>query len=164
MEALLLVAALVVGLILIPFGLPGTWLMVGAALLYSYLVPNGPIGLTTLIITGLLALVAEVIEFMLGGRYARKYGGSRRAAWGAILGGIVGAIVGVPIPLIGSVIGAFAGSFAGAWIAERSRGSASGAATKVATGALVGRVVATGVKVAVGLVIAVWITFAVLVA
>lgn len=162
MEALLVVAALVVGLILIPLGLPGTWLMVGAALVYSYVVPNGAIGLGTIIVTALLALVAEIIEFVSGGRYARKYGGSRRAGWGAILGGIVGAIVGVPVPVIGSVIGAFVGSFVGAWLFERSRGSATGVATKVATGALIGRVVATAVKVAIGLVIAVWITFAVL--
>ncbi len=164
MEALLLMAVLVVGLLLIPLGLPGTWLMIGGALLYSYAVPGGGIGLTTLIITSLIALGAEVVEFVSGGRYARKYGGSRRAAWGAILGGIVGAIVGVPLPVIGSMIGAFVGSFAGAWVFERSRGSAGGVATKVATGALIGRVVATAVKVAAGLAIMVWIAFAIFLA
>jgi uncharacterized protein len=163
MEALLLLAAMVVGLILIPLGLPGLWVMVGGALLYSYAVPGGGIGIWTLIALTVLAVLAEVVEFVLGGRYARKYGGSRRAGWGAILGGVAGAIVGVPVPVIGSVIGAFVGSFAGAWVAERTRGSSGGVATKVATGALIGRVVATGVKVAVGLVIAIWTMFAVLI-
>lgn len=162
MELLLLLLALVGGLMLIPFGLPGLWVMVGAALLYSYVVPGGGIGMPTLVGTVLLALVAEGAELALGGRYARKYGGSRRAEWGAIIGGVVGAIVGVPLPLIGSLIGAFVGAFAGAWVAERSRGAAVGVSTKVATGALVGRIVAAAVKVGVGVVIAVWILFAAL--
>ncbi len=160
MELLLLVLALIAGLLLIPFGLPGLWVMVGAAVLYGYAVPSGGIGTVTLVATALLATSAEVAEFMLGGRYARKYGGSRRAEWGAIIGGVVGAFVGLPIPLLGSLIGAFAGAFVGAWLAERSRGTAMGPATRVATGALVGRVVAAAVKVGVGVVIAVWIVFA----
>jgi uncharacterized protein YqgC (DUF456 family) len=162
MELLLLVLALIAGLLLIPFGLPGLWVMVGAALVYSYAVPAGGIGTVTLVATALLATGAEVAEFMLGGRYARKYGGSRRAEWGAIIGGIVGAFVGLPIPLVGSLVGAFGGAFVGAWLAERSRGTSVGPATRVATGALVGRVVAAAVKVGIGVVIGVWIVFAAL--
>jgi uncharacterized protein YqgC (DUF456 family) len=161
MELVLLVIVLLIGLLLIPFGLPGLWLMVGAALVFSYLVPAGRApGVTTLIVITLLALAAEVIEFVLGGRYARKYGGSRRAGWGAILGGLVGAVVGVPVPLIGSMIGAFIGAFAGALIAELSYGTTMGAASRVAKGALIGRAVAVAVKVAIGVVLIVWIVFA----
>src|SRR3712207_5504062 len=112
MDVLLLVAALVIGLILIPFGLPGLWLMVGAALVYSYVAPER-LGIWTILGITALAVVAEVIEFVLAGRYARKYGGSRRAGWGAIVGGMVGAIVGVPVPVLGSLVGAFVGAFAG---------------------------------------------------
>jgi uncharacterized protein YqgC (DUF456 family) len=162
MESALLVLALVVGLILVPFGLPGLWVMVGAVLLYSYVVP-GSIGLGTIIFLALLALVAEILEFSVSARYTRKYGGSRRAAWGAILGGIVGAFVGVPVPVVGSVVGAFVGSFAGALIAELSRRSDMAVATRVATGALVGRAVAAAIKVALGIVIAVWVLFALVV-
>lgn len=156
MEALLLLAALVVGLLLIPFGLPGLWVMVGAVLLHSWLVP-GQIGMITVIGVTVLAIVAEILEFLAAGRYARKYGGSRRAAWGAILGGIAGAIIGVPIPVIGSVIGAFAGSFAGALAAEMTLGSRMGDATRVATGALIGRAVATALKVAIGVALLAWV-------
>jgi hypothetical protein len=156
MEAVLLVVALLVGLVLIPFGLPGLWVMVGAALLYSWAEP-GQIGVPTLLgLTG-LAILAEALEFLAAGRYARKYGGSRRAAWGAILGGIVGALVGVPVPVIGSVIGAFAGSFAGALAAELTLGSRVNAATRVATGALIGRAVATALKVAIGVALLAWV-------
>jgi uncharacterized protein YqgC (DUF456 family) len=156
MEAALLMIALFVGLLLIPFGLPGLWVMVGATLLYSWAEPES-IGLPTLIGLTLLAILAEVLEFLAAGRYARKYGGSRRAAWGAILGGIVGAIIGVPIPVIGSVIGAFAGSFAGALAAEMTLGSRVGDATRVATGALIGRAVATALKVAIGVALLAWV-------
>src|ERR671930_1928718 len=118
MAEILLALALLFGLAMIPFGLPGLWVMAGAVLVYSYLGPPSAIGIATLIAVVVLALVGELLEFALAGRYARKYGGSRRAGWGAILGGIIGAIVGVPIFLIGSMIGAFLGAFVGAWVAE----------------------------------------------
>ena len=73
MEELLLGIALVVGLFLIPLGLPGLWLMVGATLVYSYAKPS--ISIWTIGALAVLALVAEIIEFGLTGRYARKYGG-----------------------------------------------------------------------------------------
>lgn len=156
MEELLLVVAMVGGLMLIPFGLPGLWVMVGAALIYSWAVP-GRIGVPTLLVVTAMAVVAEVLEFLAAGRYARKYGGSRRAGWGAIVGGIAGAIVGVPIPLLGSLIGAFIGSFLGALLAERSLGTTMNDATRVAKGALVGRIVATALKVAIGVALLAWV-------
>lgn len=156
MEELLLMLALFVGLLLIPFGLPGLWVMVGAALLYSWAEPDR-LGIITLLGLTALAVVAEVLEFLTGGRYARKYGGSKRAAWGAIAGGIAGAIIGVPVPIIGSVIGAFAGSFAGAMAAEMTLGGRIGDATRVAKGALIGRAVATALKVAIGVALLAWV-------
>jgi uncharacterized protein len=162
MDVVLLVLALIVGLMLIPFGLPGLWVMVGAALVYSWAEP-GRIGVPTLVIITLMAVVAEILEFLSAGRYARKYGGSPRAAWGAILGGIVGAIVGVPIPIVGSVIGAFVGSFAGALAAELTLGSRVGSATRVATGALIGRIVATALKVAIGVALLAWVVLVLLI-
>jgi uncharacterized protein YqgC (DUF456 family) len=162
METVLLLLALFVGLALIPFGLPGLWVMIGAALLYSWAEP-GRIGAPTLLGLTALAIVAEILEFLAAGKYARKYGGSRRAAWGAIIGGIVGAIVGVPVPIIGSVIGAFAGSFAGALVAEMTLGSRMGPATRVATGALIGRAVATALKVAIGVALIAWVVLVLLI-
>jgi len=159
MEILALVAILLISLIMIPLGLPGTWIMVAAALGYQLLVPAGGVGTVTVIGTAVLALVGELIEFSLAGRYARKYGGSRRAGWGAMIGGMVGAFMGVPVPLVGSVIGAFVGSFGGALIAELTR-SGGGVAVRVAWGALIGRVTAAAAKVAIGLAMIVWIVFA----
>lgn len=159
MELLVLGAVLLISFLMIPFGLPGLWIMVGAALGYQLLVP-GTVSTVTVLGTALLALVAEILEFTLAGSYARKYGGSRRAGWGAIIGSIVGAVVGVPIPIIGPIVGGFLGAFVGAFVAERSAGTTMGGSSRVATGALIGRVVAAALKTAIGVVIAVWVLFA----
>ena len=79
MNVLLLAAVLALGLVMIPFGLPGTWIIAAAALGYSILVP-GSIGIVTVVLVTLLCIVAEVIEFTLTAKYTRKYGGSRRAS------------------------------------------------------------------------------------
>src|ERR1041385_3719856 len=140
MGVLLLAIALFVCLLLVPLGLPGTWLMVALAIGYNYLGTSNKIGWLAIGAAFFLAVMAEVFEWTLSARYARKYGGSKRAGWGAFIGGWMGAFAGVPIPIIGSMIGAFAGAFAGALIAEYTRSEATtGTATRVATGALLGR-------------------------
>lgn len=151
----LLVAALVAGFLLIPLGLPGLWLMLAAAVGYKLLVAGAGFGWWPIVVGVFLAGAAEVLEFTLSLRYTRKYGGSRRAGWGALVGGLVGAIVGVPVPVIGSVIGAFVGSFAGALLAEYSLGRNHRVAGRSAWGAVVGRVAATAVKSALGVAVAV---------
>jgi len=152
MGLLILAGIILLSLILIVLGLPGLWVMVASAVAYNMVVPGDPIGWFT--------LIAEVLEFTMSGKYARKYGGSRRAGWWAILGGIIGAFVGVPVPIVGPVIGAFVGSFVGALAAELSTGSNPRDATRVGYGALVGRVVSTVLKIGIGFAIGVWIFIA----
>ena len=161
MAILVLVLICLVSLFLIPLGLPGTWLILAAGIGYSILVPNS-VGTVTLIAIGAIAIVAEVIEFTLAGTYARKYGGSKRASWGAIIGGTVGAIIGVPVPVIGPIIGGFIGAFAGALVFEYSRGSDAQTSTRVAWGAMVGKAVAAAMKVAAGFAMAAWLIVAAL--
>lgn len=152
----LLAVVLLGGLLLVPLGLPGLWVMLGAALVYWIAVPAGGIGLVTFGIAALLVVVAEVLEYTIAGRYTRQYGGSPRASWGAILGGLIGAVVGVPVPVIGSLVGAFAGAFVGAFLGELTVHRDTRAnPTTVATGALVGRAVAAAAKSGLGLLVAV---------
>lgn len=160
MEFLVLLAVLLACLVLIPLGLPGTWLIIGVGFGYNYLVPGDPIGIVTLIALTVLALIGEILEFTLSAKYTREYGGSRRASWGAVIGGVVGAFMGVPIPILGSVVGAFVGAFAGALLMELTRGTEGRVAGRVATGALIGRVVASVMKVGIGVVMAAWIALA----
>ncbi len=152
----LLVATLLGGLLLVPLGLPGLWVMLGAALVYWIVVPAGGVGLVTLLIVSVLVILAEVLEFTIAGRYTKRYGGSRRASWGAIIGGILGAIVGVPVPVVGSLVGAFVGSFVGAFVGELTvHRDARNDPARVARGALVGRAVAAAAKSGIGMLVAV---------
>jgi uncharacterized protein YqgC (DUF456 family) len=150
----LLALAQLAGLLMVPLGLPGTWLQVIAIGAYAYAMHWRAGWLIFALALG-LAAVAEVVEFMMGGRFARKYGGSRRAAWGAILGGLVGAFVGIPIPVIGSVIGAFVGAFVGAAALEMTAGAEARSALRVGWGAFVGRLAAVAMKSFVGVLIGV---------
>jgi uncharacterized protein len=143
-------------ILLIPLGLPGTWVMLGAAVAYAAMTHES-IGWVSIVIVGVLAIIGEILEFMLAGRYARRYGGSKRAGWGAMVGGVVGAFAGTPLPIIGSMIGSFLGAFAGALLFELAGGVRARPAAKVATGALLGRVTAAALKVGIGFVMAVWI-------
>ena len=156
MRAVLLALILFLSLIIIPLGLPGTWVMIAAAVAYSFWMPDS-IGWVTLVGAALIALTAEVLEFALASKYTRKYGGSSRGSWGAIIGGLIGAFIGVPIPIVGPILGGFGGAFAGALAAEYSGGSSAEASTRAATGAVVGRAVAAALKVAMGFVIAAWV-------
>jgi len=158
----LLIVTDVIGLLLVPLGLPGLWLMVLGVLGYGWLTDFRTVGVGTIAVVLALAAVGEIIEAWMGFRLARRYGGSSRAGWGALLGGIVGAIVGVPVPIIGSVIGAFVGSFAGAAVFTYLGTPSLHGAARAGWGALVGRAAAAAVKVALGVVIAVVGAFAVL--
>lgn len=160
MAFVILTVVLVLSLVLIALGLPGLWVMIASAVVYNVVTHTDAIGWFSLIGISILALIAEYIDFTLAGKYARKYGGSRRASWGAVIGGLVGAFVGVPVPIVGPVIGAFVGSFIGALIGEKSAGSSAQASARVAGGALIGRAVGTAMKVGVGCAIATWIFFA----
>ena len=156
---LLMLAAALAGLMLIPFGLPGLWLIVLAIIGYGWLTDFQTMSAWFLFLVIALALAGELIEAWIGFRFAQRYGGSSRAGWGALVGGLVGAVVGVPIPLVGSVIGGFLGAFAGAALFEYTRARRSGAATKAGWGAVLGRAAAAAVKMALGVVMAVGALF-----
>ena len=159
---LLLVALLIAGLLLVPFGLPGLWVMVLGVVGYGWLTDFRSISVTIIGVALGLAVVAEVAEAWVGFRFAKRYGGSSRAGWGALAGGLAGAIIGVPIPIIGSVIGGFVGAFAGAALVEYTQQRRAGAALGAGWGAFLGRAAAVAVKMGLGVVIAVVSLFAAL--
>jgi uncharacterized protein YqgC (DUF456 family) len=162
LAVLLLVACCLAGLVLLPFGLPGLWVMVLGVLAYGWLTDFRTITTGLIILVLGLALAGEILEAWLGFRFARRYGGSSRAGWGALAGGLVGAAIGVPVPLFGSVIGGFVGAFAGAALLEYTVARRSGPAAKAAWGAVLGRALAAAAKMALGVVITVATVFAAL--
>jgi uncharacterized protein len=155
----ILISASIAGLLLIPFGLPGLWVIVLGVVGYGWITDFRSIGMGVMILSIALAFLGEVIESWLGFRFARRYGGSSRAGWGALIGGLIGAIVGVPLPLIGSVIGGFIGAFVGAALFEYTRARHYETAAKAGWGAVLGRAAAAAAKIALGVVIAVTAVF-----
>ena len=158
----LLISLSVIGLCLIPLGLPGLWVMVVGIIAYGWLTSFHTVSALTIGIVLVIALAGEIIESWIGFRFAKRYGGSSRSGWGALIGGVIGAVIGVPIAIIGSVIGAFIGSFIGAALFEFSASRQAGVATRAGWGAVVGRAAAAAMKIALGLVIAAIAAFAAL--
>lgn len=147
---LLLILTGLIGLVLIPFGLPGLWVIVLGVIGYGWLSDFQTVSATFLGIIIALAVIGEIFESWIGFRFAQRYGASSRAGWGALAGGLVGAIVGVPIPVIGSVIGGFVGAFIGAAVFEYSSARRTEGAVRAGWGAVLGRAAAAGVKMALG--------------
>lgn len=149
---LILIISGVVGLLMIPFGLPGTWIILLGILGYGWLTQFQTLGVWFIVLITVLAILGEVFETWVGFRYAKRYGGSSRAGWGALVGGLVGAIIGVPIPIIGSVIAGFVGAFVGAAVFEYTKARHAGGSVKAGWGAVLGRAAAAALKMAIGLV------------
>src|SRR5207302_8501896 len=104
LATVLLMLCLLAGLVLVPLGLPGLWVMVAGVVGYGWLTDFRSVGVTTIALVLGLALVGEIVETWLGFRLARRYGGSSRAGWGALVGGGGGAVAGGPLPVIGGVV------------------------------------------------------------
>jgi len=145
---LLGIAGLLLGLILVPFGVPGTWLQV---FVLSLAAVYGRISIPVLIVCIALAVAGEVAEFLFVKRLTLRHGGSRKAFWGALAGGMLGVLLGVPIPIVGSIVAGTVGSFAGAalvtWLETRDMPAAG----RVGWGVVLGRVLAAAVKLGAGI-------------
>jgi uncharacterized protein len=144
--------------------LPGNWIVVGLAALFTWWFPvelGRGIAWHTVEIAVALAAVGEVIEFSAGAAGAAKHGASRRAValslLGAMLGGFAGFFVGIPIPVIGplivSILGGAAGAFIGAYVGETWKGRTESEKIAAGHGAFMGRIWGTLGKLAVGAVI-----------
>ena len=83
---------LLLALAMIPVGLPGTWVMVAAAVGLGFASPAVHVGWVVIAACVVIAIIAEALDIVLAARYTKRYGGSRRGAWGAFIGGIVGAL------------------------------------------------------------------------
>jgi len=134
-------------LLLVPFGIPGVWIMLAASLVLTFM---GSLTWGTWLVLLLAAGAAEVIEFVALKKVGERYGASRKAFWGAIIGGFLGLFVGVPIPFLGPVITALLGSFAGAAVVTLVETSSMEQAGRVGFGTLVARIFAIAAKVAAG--------------
>src|SRR2546425_5160644 len=118
LATLLLALCCLAGLVLVPLGLPGLWVMVAGVVGYGWLTDFRSVGVTTIALVLGLALVGEIVETWLGFRLARRYGGASRAGGGAPGGGVVGAVVGGAVPVIGRLVARVVWVVAGAGLLE----------------------------------------------
>lgn len=162
----LLVTAVAVCWVLTLMGLPGNWMMVVGAGLYTWLAPATGvthIAWSTIVVMAVLAGVGELAELAAGVVGARRAGGSRRAAVFALIGSLVGAVagamLGLPIPLFGppiaALLGGASGALLGAGFAEHTLGEDSRQSFRVGKAAFVGRLLGTGAKTLVATLLAV---------
>src|SRR2546427_7991352 len=128
LATVLLALCLLAGLVLVPLGLPGLWVMVAGVAGYGWLTDFRAVGVTTIALVLGLALVGEIVETWLGFRLARRYGGSSRAGGGALGGGGVGAAVGGPGAVIGRGVGGLGGALARAATPRHRRAAPAPAA------------------------------------
>jgi uncharacterized protein YqgC (DUF456 family) len=142
------------GLALTVIGLPGLWLMVAAAGVYTWLTGwDVYVGYPALITLIGLALASEVAEFVAGAAGSGKAGGTWRGTVGAIGGGLAGALLlSIPVPIVGTILGACIGSFAGAFLFEYWGNPVTHRAAAIGWGAFKGRLYGTLVKLGFGVV------------
>src|SRR5579872_151147 len=137
---ILLILVSICGIALVTVTLPGLWLMTGAAAIFAIITHERGVGAKTLLALFILSLIAEILEFTAGGAAARKAGGGRRAAVGALIGGIVGGIVGsIVLPLVLTIVGVCVGSLVGAAGFELLGGGEAVHSLRVGWGAAKGR-------------------------
>lgn len=148
---------------LVPFALPGNWLMVIFAFLFEWRY-EGSFNFYTLAAIVTLAAVGEVAEFLGGFGGARKGGARWFGAVGAIIGGICGAIIItflIPIPVFGTLFGACVGAGIGAWAFEIASGRAMDESVRLGFGAGIGQFIGLVAKMFIGVIIYIVIAAAV---
>jgi uncharacterized protein len=105
-----------VGLISVPFGFPGTAIILAGILIEAlYTGFSGPIGPLLFAAMCALTLIAETADNWLTMIGARRYGASTSSVWLSFVGGLVGAIViGAPLAVVVGPLGPIVGGFVGA--------------------------------------------------
>lgn len=162
MEAVLTPVAVgflcLLGVLMTAVRLPGTWLLLAAAVAYGWYTGWERIGTATVLILAGVAIVGEVVEILAAVVTARRAGATKQAAWGALIGGFVGMLFLsflVPIPLVGSMVGAVVGCFGGALLTELAMKKNLARGAKVGVFAALGFAIGTATKVAVAMAMAV---------
>lgn len=127
------------GLVLIIVGMIGSFLPVlpgppiaWLGILSLSFTNTVPIPLYLLVITGVLAVIMFILDYVIPAQGTKRFGGSKAGAIGTTIGLIVGIIA--PIPL-GILIGPFVGAFIGE---VGFNNSDSKTAAKAATGSVIG--------------------------
>src|SRR5689334_14706874 len=109
---------MIFGIVSIPFGLPGTIIILASVLVYALATHFAAgIGVTFFVVLCVLTLIAETADNWLSAVGARRYGASTASVWLSFIGGVGGAIlIGGPISFVLGPLGPIVGGFAGAFV------------------------------------------------
>ncbi len=122
--------------------LPGVPLVFAGMWLAAWVADYTRIGTWTIVLLGVLAGLAVLIDFVAGLLGARRVSASGAALWGAAIGTVVGLFFGLPGLLLGPFVGALIGEFSAGGTIRRS--THVGAATWI--GLLFGTLVKIGLS------------------
>ncbi len=136
------------GLLVVPLGLPGTWVIAGIGLLYSFIsdFQPGHSDLWVIVTLVVFAGLGELLEFGVGIVASKKMDVSNKAVWASLIGGIVGAVIGLPVAFIGSLLGLLLGTFLGAFLLDLVTSQNLNVALKTGVAVFFSRVTALFVK------------------
>ena len=164
---LLLFIGVAVGLVIIPFGLPGIGVIFGSALLYALATQFDAISLNLILVLGVLTILGETADNWLMAAGAKRFGASTTAAWLSLLGGFLGALIlgpflAVALNVAGPVVGAFLGAFIAVVLYEHRKKQNWREALRAGWGTLLGRVAGIALKMVVGVGMAAAVVWSVL--
>lgn len=163
MAILLLFLGMLVGFATIPFGIPGTFIILGSIFVYAFATDfSAGVSLPFFIFLCVLTLVAETADNWLTAIGAKRYGASTGSLWLTVLGGLLGAIlIGGPAAILLGPLGPIAGGFIGAFAAvvayELYAGKSRREALRAGWGSFLGRMAGIVLKlvIAIAMIIAV---------
>jgi uncharacterized protein YqgC (DUF456 family) len=149
----LLAGGMLLGLAIIPLGLPGAAVILACILIYALATDfSAGIGVPLFILFSVLTVVAETADNWLTAVGARRYGASATATWLSLAGGLLGAImIGSPLALVlgplGPVVGGAIGAFAIVVFHEYRRRRNLQEAVRAGWGTFLGRVAGMILKI-----------------
>ena len=165
---ILLYLGLILGLIAIPFGFPGTVIILLSTFLYALATNfSGAIGIPFFIVLCVLTIISETADNWLTALGAGRYGASTVSMWLSFLGGLLGAIlIGGPLAVVLGPLGPVAGGFAGAFLIvvayERTHGKDWHSALAAGWGTFVGRMAGIVLKLVIAVAMIIAVTVAIL--
>jgi uncharacterized protein YqgC (DUF456 family) len=138
-------AAVLLGLVglMLPL-LPGTPLLFGGLWLAAWLDGYSKVGVTTVVLLGVMAVLAWVVDYVAAALGVKRVGASGQAVLGAGLGALLGLFAGLPGLILGPILGAMAGE----WIARKDQAQAARAGMAAGVAFIAAVAVKLGIAVA----------------
>ena len=147
MLTLVISLLIVISVILVWINLPGNFIFLFFIFLFGFFSDFDIITKKILLITLLVYILLEIIEFLLSALTVKLYGGKNTSALLSIIGGFLGAIVGNFIfPIIGGMIGLIIGAYVMTYYNEKKNGRTSEEAIQIANSTTLGYILAKGLK------------------